>query len=496
MTDAGIAKATVTKLPVRNHIFISYRRDDARGASGRLYDWLRIGFGRERVFRDVHSIGVGKWRDKIDRALERSAVCVAVIGPRWANADNLPRLHEETDMVRHELITALATEAITLAPTLVEGLKLKDLPIKRLPAQLFPLFELWNAREVTEGGWEDDTRRLIAEIAETTGLPVGPDFDTLLHKVGAAQQRIQELEQASHLQTDQIDALRLTVDNLRGKLAEASAADRSGIAAAFAALAQGDSKAAEDAFEREYEAQDRAAGEARQRMAASARNVANLALLRDVRKAAVFYRKALAANPEDAETARLLGHALMLLGDLKEAQTAFSDSLRIAKATNIVWGEMAARVGLGDVYLTTGDLVLAYNSYRASLSIAEALAARDPANTQWQRDLSVSHDRIGDVLVAQGDGAGALKAYRASLSIREALAARDPANTQWQRDLSVSCAKLGVLAHGQDIDLRRRHLTRGRQILVDLNSVGRLMASQDWIPWFDDQLKKLARNQL
>ena len=81
-----------TQLPVRDHIFISYRRDDARGASGRLYDWLRIGFGRERVFRDVHSIGVGKWRDKIDGALTRSVVCVAVIGPRWANADNLPRL--------------------------------------------------------------------------------------------------------------------------------------------------------------------------------------------------------------------------------------------------------------------------------------------------------------------------------------------------------------------------------------------------------------------
>jgi hypothetical protein len=54
---------------LRDHIFISYRRDDARGASGRLYDWLRIGFGRERVFRDVHSIGVGKRRDKIDAAL-------------------------------------------------------------------------------------------------------------------------------------------------------------------------------------------------------------------------------------------------------------------------------------------------------------------------------------------------------------------------------------------------------------------------------------------
>ena len=30
----------------RDRIFISYRRDDARGSSGRLYDWLRIAFGR------------------------------------------------------------------------------------------------------------------------------------------------------------------------------------------------------------------------------------------------------------------------------------------------------------------------------------------------------------------------------------------------------------------------------------------------------------------
>ena len=51
-------------------------------------------------------------------------------------------------------------------------------------------------------------------------------------------------------------------------------------------------------------------------------------------------------------------------------------------------------------------------AYRKGLAIREALAARDPANTEWQRDLSVSHDKIGDVLVAQGDGPGALAAYR------------------------------------------------------------------------------------
>ena len=188
-----------TPLPSRDHIFISYRRDDARGASGRLYDWLRIGFGRERVFRDVASIGVGKWRDKIDAALAQSAVCVAVIGPRWANADNLPRLADESDMVRHELFAALNSDGLTMVPTLVEGAEVPK--AATLPAVLLPLFDTWNARRVTEDGWEDDTRRLIAEIAEAARLSVGPDLDALLRDAGGAQQRIAELEQERKLQS-------------------------------------------------------------------------------------------------------------------------------------------------------------------------------------------------------------------------------------------------------------------------------------------------------
>jgi len=39
---------------------VSYRRDDARGASGRLYDWLRIAFGRKRLVRDVAGIDAPK----------------------------------------------------------------------------------------------------------------------------------------------------------------------------------------------------------------------------------------------------------------------------------------------------------------------------------------------------------------------------------------------------------------------------------------------------
>ncbi|TAK22884.1 MAG: CHAT domain-containing protein [Chloroflexota bacterium] len=63
------------------------------------------------------------------------------------------------------------------------------------------------------------------------------------------------------------------------------------------------------------------------------------------------------------------------------------------------------------------------------------LTARDPTNSEWQRDLSVSHIRIGAVLLAQGDAPGALAAFRAALAIRERLAQQDPTNSQWQRDL-------------------------------------------------------------
>ena len=69
---------------------------------------------------------------------------------------------------------------------------------------------------------------------------------------------------------------------------------------------------------------------------------------------------------------------------------------------------------------------------------------REQANTQWQRDLSTRHDRIGDVLVARNDLDGVIDANRKSLTIREALAARAPANVQWQIDVAVSCSKLGM----------------------------------------------------
>ena len=47
----------------------------------------------------------------------------------------------------------------------------------------------------------------------------------------------------------------------------------------------------------------------------------------------------------------------------------------------------------------------------------QRLADTDPTNTEWQRDLSVSHDKLGDVAVAAGDLTAARTAYQAGLNI-------------------------------------------------------------------------------
>lgn len=70
-------------------------------------------------------------------------------------------------------------------------------------------------------------------------------------------------------------------------------------------------------------------------------------------------------------------------------------------------------------------------SYQDGLAIGERLAAADPGNTGWQRDLSVSHEKIGDVEEARGDIGAAVSAYERSLPIARSLADRFPDKPQF-----------------------------------------------------------------
>ena len=85
-----------------------------------------------------------------------------------------------------------------------------------------------------------------------------------------------------------------------------------------------------------------------------------------------------------------------------------------------------------------GDLSGALEMFQKTLAIAERLAAQDPLNAGWQRNLSVSYNRIGGVLESQGDLSGALEMFQKDLAIAERLAAQDPLNADCKAELANS----------------------------------------------------------
>jgi hypothetical protein len=97
------------------------------------------------------------------------------------------------------------------------------------------------------------------------------------------------------------------------------------------------------------------------------------------------------------------------------------------------------------------------------------LANAQPDNVRWQRDLSVSDEKIGNALVEQGKLSEAITSYRADLAISERLAAAQPADADAQRDLAVSHAKLGMaLKKTGQLDEARVQLLAGRDVIAKL----------------------------
>jgi hypothetical protein len=111
-----------------------------------------------------------------------------------------------------------------------------------------------------------------------------------------------------------------------------------------------------------------------------------------------------------------------------------------------------------------------------SRPIRERLAAADRSNIQWQRDLSVSYDKVDDVLAKQDKLDEALKAYRDGIAIADRLAATDRSNTQWQRDLAISHSKLPSVyeRQGRTADALQE-LTKARDIISALVATAPLL---------------------
>jgi len=162
-------------------IFISYRRDDSEGQSGRLYDDLVRHFGDGAVFMDVVGIEPGRdFRKVIDKNVACCGVLLAVIGPSWLDAKDETgqrRLDNPMDFVRLETAAALKRD-IPVVPVLVRGARMPR--SEQLPDDLKEL-AYRNGLELTHARWDSDIEVLIKalqrHVSEEEGQPVAAQVE-------------------------------------------------------------------------------------------------------------------------------------------------------------------------------------------------------------------------------------------------------------------------------------------------------------------------------
>jgi hypothetical protein len=156
---------------VQARAFISYRREDAPGHAGRLYDRLQQEFGAENVFIDVDTLLPGDdFVDAIGETLSQCSQMIALIGPRWLTATDdhgRARLDDESDFVRVEIQTALERRIRTV-PVLVERAAMPQ--AQQLHESLRPLTRR-QAIELSDTRWASDVGALVERIKRAAAPP-------------------------------------------------------------------------------------------------------------------------------------------------------------------------------------------------------------------------------------------------------------------------------------------------------------------------------------
>jgi hypothetical protein len=148
----------------RPAVYISYRRDDAAGYAGRLYDGLAQALGANAVFMDVESIEIGvDFRVALSRRVAEANVMLILIGPEWLasrDAGGRRRIDDPNDFVRIEIAQALIHER-SVIPLLIDGATMPR--PDEVPTELRPLTHR-QALEMSHRRWDSDLARLLDVI--------------------------------------------------------------------------------------------------------------------------------------------------------------------------------------------------------------------------------------------------------------------------------------------------------------------------------------------
>jgi hypothetical protein len=147
-------------------IFLSYRRDDTAGHTGRIFDHFTEYFGEGRVFMDVEGLDAGEnFVAAVEQRIKECDAFVVVIGKGWLGEDasGKRRLDDPADYVRQEIEAAFRI-GVDVVPVLVGGARI---PAGReLPESLSAL-SLRNAFVIDDRAFLSGVDRLIPALEKT-----------------------------------------------------------------------------------------------------------------------------------------------------------------------------------------------------------------------------------------------------------------------------------------------------------------------------------------
>jgi tetratricopeptide (TPR) repeat protein len=128
----------------------------------------------------------------------------------------------------------------------------------------------------------------------------------------------------------------------------------------------------------------------------------------------------------------------------------------------------------------------AFERYQEAMTILKSRVEAEPDRADYQRDLSVSYNKLGDLLQALGQGEAARQYYQQTLEIRQRLVAAEPDRADYQWDLVVSLLRMAAV----EPDNSTEHRTRALAILRDLHATDRLFPEQEhWMRELEQELR-------
>ena len=205
-------------------IFVCHRREDTADVAGRIFDRLVMNYGDQQILKDLDSIPLGvDFREYLGRMVGECDVLLAVIGPRWLDAEgDTSRLDDPRDFVRIEIESALTRE-IPVVPLFVGGASMPS--EEDVPESIRPFVYRNGVPVRPDPDFHDDMDRVIAGL-DGYGRPAPPPPAETV--APSRPERIPPADPDSHRDAEERERVRAEAEltKLADKLALATLADK------------------------------------------------------------------------------------------------------------------------------------------------------------------------------------------------------------------------------------------------------------------------------